>query len=88
MAANWLFIFKDCLCLWAPGDQHYELFPYGDMHEIHVFDVLSGLCVIPGEISLIPSLCLFNSNKKKKCWNTGESDVVFVFIYCKKGYTS
>lgn len=92
MASNGFFIFKDCLHVWLPGNQCSEPFPYRDRYEIHMFDMLSGLHVIPEDIAIIPSLLSLRlktkQNKTIQCRNTGESDVVFVFVCFKKRSTS
>lgn len=52
----------------------------------HVWHTLWALCNL-GEILLL--LVLFLQLKKpKRSWNTAESDVIFVFIYFRKGYIS
>lgn len=87
-AKNRVFTFKDCLGRWLPVHQRSEPFPHRDRHEIHMFDTLVELRMIPRETPTTPCLAL-QLKKKKRCWNTAmsESDVVFVFICFKKGHT-
>lgn len=86
MASNGFFIFKGCLRVWLPGNQCSEPFPYRDRYEIHMFDMLSGNSWRYSYNSF--SSLASTQNKTIQCRNTGESDVVFVFVCFKKRSTS
>lgn len=51
-------------------------------------DTLSGLRVIPGEISIIPSFSPMPPHPNFFGVQGNEGDIIFVFICLKKGYTS